>query len=68
MQVLIEIGAYFYLLAKTIEEAKEEGNYALKILKDNQFDWPIFYNMQSNEALSGNIKEKLIIFVMFYKK
>ena len=33
-----EIGAYFYSLAKTIKEAKGEGNYDLKILKDKNLN------------------------------
>ena len=58
----VEVGAYLFSLASTVEDAIAEGNYALQLLSGKQFEWPIYYDMESTEALSGDVNAKLEAF------
>ena len=58
----VEVGAYLFSLASTVDDAIAEGNYALQLLSGKQFEWPIYYDMESEEALSGDVNAKLEAF------
>lgn len=51
----LDVGAYFYSCAYSIEDAECEVTAVLKELKDKQFEYPIFfdieYDLQSKDAL-----------------
>lgn len=54
----IPVGAYWYSYAKTPEEARLEADICLKVLKDKQFEYPIFYDVEEQTILSLG-KEKV---------
>lgn len=45
----IPCGAYWYSYATTLEEAKKEAAVCLEVLKDKQFEYPIFFDIEENK-------------------
>lgn len=68
-QLSIPVGTYYYSCATNEEEAKEEANFILDLIKDKEFEYPIcidtednhnIYNSKySNESQYSIGKEKL---------
>lgn len=56
-QVGIAVGAYFFSQAISVEEAKEEAAFALKILGDFSLDLPLVYDWEyvSDTARTANV-------------
>lgn len=44
----IKVGAYFFSYANNLENAKQEAETCLKIIKNKKFDLPIFYDLETN--------------------
>lgn len=42
----LKVGAYFFSQAITVEEAREEANYAMELVKDWQMDMPLVYDWE----------------------
>lgn len=42
----IPVGAYWYSYAKSAEEAREEANACLQVLKGKQFEFPIYFDIE----------------------
>jgi len=54
----LHVGAYWYCYAKTVDQAKEEAEACLKVIKDRKFDFPIFYDIEEKDTFnSGNTSE-----------
>ena len=55
----IAVGAYFFSQAVTVEEAKEEAAFALKILGDFSLDLPLVYDWEyvSDTARTANVNK-----------
>lgn len=47
----IPTGVYLYAKAQNIEEARNEANYLIGLLKNKSFELPIFYDIEEHEAL-----------------
>ena len=47
----IPIGAYWYSYATTPDEAHQEAEVCISILKDKQFEYPIFFDLEEKSAL-----------------
>ena len=48
----IPVGAYWYSYATTAEEAKQEAQVCLEILKGKQFEFPIYFDLEEQKAFS----------------
>lgn len=61
-QAGIAVGAYFFSQAVTVEEAKEEAQFALKILGDFSLDLPLVYDWEyvSDTARTANVDKKTL--------
>lgn len=46
----IPIGAYWYSYATTVEDAKREAQACIEVLKDKEFDMPIWYDIEENNT------------------
>lgn len=44
----IPVGAYWYSYAKSAEEAREEANACLQVLKGKQFEFPIYFDIEDS--------------------
>lgn len=53
----LKVGAYWYSYAKNYNEAKQEADVCLQILKGREFDFPIYYDMEekTHVALSKSL-------------
>ncbi len=51
----IPIGTYFYSCATTTEEAIKEANYVLNLIKDKQFEYPIYYDVEDSHDTGNSI-------------
>ncbi len=58
----LKVGAYFYSQAITPEEAREEAEYALQILGDQQLDYPLAFDWEyvSEDARTGNTDARTV--------
>lgn len=45
---LLPVGCYFFGHAMSIAEAEREADYWIKIMKDRQFDYPVFYDVEGD--------------------
>lgn len=59
----LDVGVYFYSLATTAEEAREEASFAVKLLEGAQLDYPIVFDIEpsteDSERLSGLTKDTM---------
>ena len=46
------VGAYWYSYATTVEEAKQEAQVCLEIIKGKQFEYPIYFDLEEQSALA----------------
>ena len=44
----IPVGAYWYSYARSAEEAREEANACLQVLKGKQFEFPIYFDIEDS--------------------
>ena len=51
----IPIGAYLYAKAQSVEDARNEANYLVSLLKGKKFELPIFYDIEEHENLDNSI-------------
>lgn len=58
----IQIGAYFFSQAVTVEEAEEEARYALEILNKLSLDLPLVYDWEyvSDTARTANVDRRTL--------
>ena len=47
----LNVGAYWYALALTESQSKQEANYALNAISGKQLEYPIYYDIEQNEIL-----------------
>lgn len=45
----IPVGAYWYSYALSVEEAREEAQACLQVLKGKRFEYPIYYDMEEGK-------------------
>ena len=51
----IPLGVYLYANAQTVEEARDEANHLVDIIKGRSFELPIFYDGVRREFISNNV-------------
>ena len=51
----VKLGAYWYSYAQSVEDAKNEAAYFLSLLKDKQFEWPVYYDIEEVSQFSSGI-------------
>lgn len=44
----INVGAYFFGNAKTLDDAKKEADKFISLLKGKQFEYPVYYDVEGN--------------------
>lgn len=52
----VQVGVYFYSQAISVEEAREEANYVLELIKDWELDYPIVYDWEYVSAEARTAK------------
>ena len=55
----LPIGVYYYSLATTTSKAKEEANFVIKHLKDKKITYPVYIDMEDNDAQGKQSKSTL---------
>lgn len=50
----LSVGTYYYSCATTIEEAEEEANFVLKLIKGKKFEYPIIIDTEDNHDIKNN--------------
>ena len=53
----VPIGGYWFSYANSPNDAREEARACLEIIKDRQFEYPIYYDIEGN-ALQGDVSGK----------
>lgn len=48
----VPVGAYWYSKAMSIEQAKAEARMCIDVLKNKQFEMPIYYDIEENSILN----------------
>lgn len=51
----VNLGAYLYSFAESVEDAKEEANHFLSLLKDKKFEWPVYINIEEKSIFDKGI-------------
>lgn len=62
----IPVGAYYYGVAKNPEQAKQEAEECLRILKGKQFELPIYYDVEEVNTQGGLTREQLTAVVQTF--
>lgn len=45
----VPVGAYYYSAADSVAIAEKEADFCISLLKDKQFEMPIYYDIENNE-------------------
>ncbi|MDD3413247.1 MAG: glycoside hydrolase family 25 protein [Lachnospiraceae bacterium] len=53
----INVGAYFFSQATTVEEAMEEANVVINAISGNEVSYPIVYDLEKVKSSSGRMNE-----------
>lgn len=58
----LQVGAYFYSQAVTVQEAKEEAKFALKVLDGMALDYPLVFDWEyvSTDARTGSLDSRTL--------
>ena len=51
----IPLGVYLYANAQTVDEARKEANHLVDLLKEKNFELPVFYDVEAQENVDINI-------------
>ena len=52
----MDIGVYFYSMAKTVKDAKKEAEYVVKQLENRKLTYPVFFDYEDPGIKPGNKK------------
>lgn len=60
-QAGLDIGVYFYSLAKNVSDAKKEARYTVKVLKSRRLEYPVFidYEDKTQRDLGKNLNKQI---------
>lgn len=53
------VGAYYYSCANTVAKANEEAQFVLKVLKDKQLEYPVYFDTENIERQQPLSKQAL---------
>ena len=51
----IPLGVYLYANAQTVEEARQEANHLVELIKGKKFELPVYYDVEAQENVDNNI-------------
>ena len=54
----IPYGVYFYSYANDVEDAISEAEHALRLVKDRNLSYPIYFDMEDDSTLVGKTREE----------
>ena len=57
------VGVYYYSAADTVEMAEKEAEYCLSLMKDKQFELPVYYDVENSQR-QGGLKKELLTQIM----
>lgn len=63
----LPVGAYFFGRATTINKAREEAYYFISLLKDKQFEYPVYYDVEAKMVTQTNKNTLTDIVLTFCK-
>ena len=55
----VQLGAYLFSYAESVDDAEKEAEHALDLLSGKQFEWPIYYDIEGDALNKGDVNEKL---------
>lgn len=55
----VPVGAYYYSAADSVAVAEREADFCISLLKDKQFEMPVYYDIENNERQANLSCEKL---------
>ena len=55
----VQLGAYLFSKAESVDDAEKEAEHALDLLKGKQFEWPIYYDIEADALNKGDVNAKL---------
>lgn len=64
----VPVGVYWYSYAKTTADAEQEAKICLEVIKDKQFEYPIFFDIEENDILALGQEQVSAITEAFLKK
>lgn len=64
----LDVGAYHYSHAMTVEEANLEADFFISILDQYEWDYPVYYDMEDDEQLSLTNQERTAIALTFLSR
>ena len=53
------VGAYYYSAADSVEKSEEEAQFCLGLMKDKQFELPVYYDVENSQR-QGNLNKELL--------
>lgn len=53
------VGVYYYSCADTVAMAEKEADYCLELMKNKQFELPVYYDVENNQRQGGLSKQAL---------
>ena len=51
----VQLGAYLFSKAESVDDAEKEAEHALDLLKGKQFEWPIYYDIEEQSIFDAGI-------------
>lgn len=64
----IKVGAYHYAHATNVEEALKEADFFISLLKQYEWDYPVYYDVEDADQLNLSVKELTDITLAFLNK
>ena len=64
----IPVGVYWYSYAMTPEEAQKEAEVCLEVIKDKQFEYPIYFDVEEEKQLKLGKEKVSAIILAFLEK
>lgn len=58
-RVGVKVGAYLYSYATNVTHAQSEANHAIRLLKDIQLDYPVYYDLEDNNTVGKCSKSSI---------
>lgn len=56
----IPYGTYLYSYARSVEEAMDEADHVLRLIKNKKLEYPIYYDVEENEYINEVSNEQLV--------
>lgn len=64
----LNVGAYWYSYATTVEQVEQEADVCIEVLKGKQYEFPIFYDLETQAAFNTGKQNVSNMIMAFGKK